>query len=109
MEDAYRADVKEVLDDLLLGMPGIKGGKAFGYPAYKVGRRIFAFVGGAGVGIKLNEARVQELMAEDPRCRIFEPAEGYLWPGWVSIDLADPDEYREYLDLLYEAIELISG
>ena len=32
----YDLDKKAIMDELLLGMPGVKGSKAFGYPAYKV-------------------------------------------------------------------------
>jgi hypothetical protein len=44
----YRDEVRAALDDLVLGIPGVKGGQAFSYPAYKVNGKVFAFVGGAG-------------------------------------------------------------
>ena len=65
---------KAVLDGLLLGMPGVKASKAFGYPAYKVNGRVFAFVG-TGVSIKLPAPRVQELIATHPDMKPFEVAD----------------------------------
>jgi hypothetical protein len=49
----HNAAHKDMMDGLLLGMPGVKGSKAFGYPAYKVNGKVFAFVGSQGVSIKL--------------------------------------------------------
>lgn len=43
----YRPAVKAVLDDLLPGaFPGVTISRAFGFPAYKIEGRIFAFTGG---------------------------------------------------------------
>jgi hypothetical protein len=53
VEINYREDIQAALDRFLIGIPGVKGGKAFGYPAYKVNGKIFCFVGGTGVSIKL--------------------------------------------------------
>ena len=42
---------KEVLDDVLLQIPGVVGGMMFGYPAYYINRKLFACIYEEGVGI----------------------------------------------------------
>ena len=72
MELRYRPDVKDVVDGMVLGMPGVKASKAFGHPAYKVNGKIFAFVGINGIALKLPAQRVQELIAAQPTTmRVF--------------------------------------
>ena len=107
--DNYRDDHKATMDALLLEMPGVKGGKAFGYPAYKVNGKVFCFVGGEGIGIKLSKERVAELVAQGAPYRPFEPVAGTVWKAWLSIDRADSDAYREDLPLLEEAMQTVAG
>jgi hypothetical protein len=110
MASKYRTDHKEVLDELLLVMPGVTGGKAFGYPAYKFGKKIFCFVGSSGVTIKLPEVRVAELIAENPgEMHIFSPADGYLWKGWLLIDRDDSEDFHQDRGLFDEAVAYVSG
>jgi len=42
MTSKYREDVKATLDGLLLGLPMVRAGKMFGYPAYYVKGKLFA-------------------------------------------------------------------
>lgn len=107
--DTYRTDHKTMLDALLLEIPGVKSGKAFGYPSYTIGGRVFAFVGGAGISLKLSEARVQALIAENPAMKPFEPAEGIIWRQWVSIDREDSSDYRDDIALMEESIAFVGG
>jgi hypothetical protein len=103
----HNPDHKAMLDDLLLGIPGVTGGQAFGYPAYKVRGKVFAFVGGAGIALKLPKARVDELVALGGPFRPFYPAEGYLWKSWVSIDREHSDKYRGDIALMEEAAQYV--
>ena len=109
MADNYRDDHKTVMDGLLLGMPGVKGGRAFGYPAYKIGGKVFCFVGGEGISVKLPLERVGELIASGPPFSPFEPVEGTVWKSWVSIDRADSDAYRADMAILEEAVGFVAG
>ena len=92
----------------LLVIPFVQGGQAFGYPAYKVGKKTFCFVGGDGIGVKLPENRVTELIDTHDAFHPFYPAEGILWKGWVSIVYEDSDDYRQHLDLYEESVEFVS-
>jgi hypothetical protein len=107
--DDYRPEVKAMLDKMLLHIPGVKSGKAFGYPAYKINAKVFAFVGGNGIAIKLGKARVDELIAQSESMRPFEVADGVIWKDWVSIEMDDPDLYRRYASLLDESIHFVAG
>lgn len=105
----YQPEIRAVMDDLLLPMPGVTGGKAFGYPAYKIGGRVFAFVGGQGIAVKLPAERVQALIAQGAPYSAFEPVPGTVWRAWVSIDHKDHDAYRHEIALLEEAAAFVGG
>jgi hypothetical protein len=77
-DHTYNEAHKTVLDGLLIGMPGVKASKAFGYPAYKVHGKIFAFVVSSGIAVKLPKLRVQELVETAPEMKPFEVAEGVI-------------------------------
>ena len=109
MADNYRDDHKVMIDSLVLGMPGVKGSKAFGYPAYKVNGKIFAFVGGGGMILKLGERRVQEVVASRPACKVFEVTDGVYWQAWLNIDHADSEDFVGDLDLIEEAVGFVAG
>lgn len=51
----FNADIKGVMDSMLLDMPQVKPGKMFGYPAYYVKGKMFACVYENGVGLKVPE------------------------------------------------------
>jgi hypothetical protein len=109
MHEDYRQDVLEILTEMLDGMPDVKVGKSFGYPAFKVGRKIFCFVGGDGISIKLGAARVQELIPTDPAFSVFEVMEGVTWKDWLGVDYADAEDYQQVMPLLQEAQENLHG
>jgi len=107
-DSRYIGDHKQVMDDLLLPIPFVNAGTAFGYPAYKIQKKVFCFVGGTGVSIKLPKARVAELIASHDAFHPFYPAEGILWKGWVSIIYEDSNDYRQHLDIYEESVEFVS-
>ena len=108
-EVTYQPGHKAILDDILLPVPGVKGGKMFGYPGYKVNNKVFAFVGGPGIALKLPAARVQQLIVENEAMLAFEPVEGTVWREWVSIHHDDSDAFQRYDDLYHESIEFVAG
>ncbi|MBC6936530.1 MAG: hypothetical protein DPW18_20705 [Chloroflexi bacterium] len=108
-EERYNPGHKTALDQILLAMPGVRDGKAFGYPAYKVSGKVFAFIGGMGMALKLPEGRVHELLQANPTMKPFEPTEGVFWREWVSIDHADPSAYEQYESLFAESIRFVTG
>lgn len=109
MSERYREDVKAQLDEMVLGMPGVKGGKAFGYPAYKVGGKVFAFVGERGIALKLPEKRVLEMVAQGDGIKHFEVADGIVWKAWVFIERTDAAAYEQDVALIEESVGFVAG
>lgn len=107
MAENYRADIKDMLDKLVLDMPGVIVGKAFGYPAYKIRGKVFAFVGGDGIALKLPEKAVHDLIETQDFASPFSPAEGVVWKQWVSITHDDADDYRTRLDLIEGSAQFV--
>jgi hypothetical protein len=107
-EHKHDPAVKDTFESLVKGMPGVKAGKAFGYPAYKVNGKVFAFVG-TGISIKLPAARVQELIASNPQMKVFEVADRVVWREWVSIQRPKPDDYAQDMDLFEESVLFVAG
>lgn len=103
MEDYHAA-----AEAILLALPGVKAGKAFGHPAYKVNRKIFAFFGSKGLTLKLPEAQVAELIASDPVFQPFSPAEGIVWKAWVAVRVSDPAEYVDHEPLMLESLTFVA-
>lgn len=107
-EDRYIVGHKQVMDELLLTIPFVTAGHAFGYPAYKIENKVFCFVGGVGIGLKLPKKRVVELIDTIDACHPFYPAEGILWKGWVSIVYRVSDDYRQHLDWYEASVAYVS-
>lgn len=109
IEERYSPHHKTLLDTIMLDIPGVTVGQAFGYPAYNINGKVFAFVGGPGMSLKLPEMRAKFLIATRPEIRPFEPAEGIVWKSWISIMPTDFHAYEQYEDLFHEAVEFVRG
>jgi len=109
MDTRYRDDVKDFLDELLLPIPGVKDGKAFGYPAFKVNGKIFMFVGGDGVSVKIPRARMADVMASDEAISQFSPGGNTVWKEWVTIVRETAEDYAQDLNLFEESVEYVAG
>jgi len=109
MDKNYREDHKAALDELLGVIPGVKISRAFGYPAYKIGRKIFCWVGQNGVTIKLPRPRVEALIASSDDMHPFGPTKETIWREWLQIDRENSDEYENDLSLFEESISYVSG
>ncbi len=105
----FRPEIKAVLDETLLLIPGVTAGKMFGYPGYKINGKAFSFVGGDGMSLKLPQERVQALLEESPAMRPFEPVEGTIWREWVAIIHDDASEYAQYEALFIESVQFVAG
>lgn len=104
----YNPDQKAKLDDMLLGIPGVKASTGFGYPVYKVNGKIFALVGSSGVAVKLPAPRVESLIDKQTKFP-FKVADQIIWHEWVSIQHADVEDYEADLELFQEALEYVAS
>jgi hypothetical protein len=75
----------------------------FGYPAFYVGRRLFACIYGDGVGLKLPGERVRSLAGE-PRIRPFQPYGKQRMREWVEICHERVEAYESERPLFAEAV-----
>ena len=89
----YNAELQVSLDDLLLDHPGVTTGVVFGLPCYKVNGVVFATLCGEGVGIKLPETRVKELL-EQPGFVPFRPFGRSRGTEFVQITHEYPRDYQ---------------
>ncbi len=105
-EHTYDEQRKAKMDEMLLVMPGVKASKAFGYPAYKINGKIFAFVGSKGVAIKLPATRVKALI-DGQVMKPFEVAEGNIWREWLSIQRDTFEDYEQDVALFEESVEFL--
>jgi hypothetical protein len=110
MADKFDEQQKQVVDDMLLGMPGVKSGKMFGYPAYKLDGKAFAFVVRNGVAVKLPETRTEALVSGDNGYSYFHPGDGKIvWREWVLIRRDKPEDYRDEYPLFEESLQFLMG
>lgn len=87
---------------------GARGGQMFGLPAIFLGRRLAACAYDDGVGIKLPEARVSELITEG-RATHFQPYGKSPMREWAHIAVLSPDDRARLRDLLDESAAHLSG
>jgi hypothetical protein len=100
----FNAAHKDVLDDLLLGHPGVRSGKMFGFPAYYAGKKLCICLYEQGVGVKLPEQSAARLLEEDPNVAPFQPMGKRKMREWVQIDLTRSEDYRRYEAVFEESV-----
>ena len=105
-ERNYDESRKAKMDEMLLVMPGVKASKAFGYPAYKINGKVFAFVGSKGVAIKLPAERVNALL-DGKMLKPFEVGDGHVWREWLSIQRETSEDYDQDTGLFEESVEFL--
>lgn len=98
---------KEVLDALLLPVPGVIAGTMFGYPAYYINKKLFACVYGEGVGIKVPEKVAGSLVGRKGIVR-FQPMGRKPMKEWIQINRKRSEDYRMDQEILKISIEYVS-
>ena len=103
----FNRNHKEVLDDILLQIPGVDAGRMFGYPAYYIDKKMFACIYGDGVGIKVPEHVADSMVGREGIVR-FQPMGRKPMKEWVQINRVHSDDYRNDLEILKLSIEYVS-
>jgi hypothetical protein len=103
----FNPEHKTVLDDLLLGLPHVRAGKMFGFPAYYVGKKLCICLYEQGVGIKLPEQSVAKLLETDPNATPFRPLGKPKMREWVQINLSNSKDYKKYKAVFEESIRYL--
>jgi len=98
---------KTALDGLLLGLPGVRPGKMFGYPAYYAGEKLSICLVEDGVGLKLPAERVTALLAEDPHTSPFQPLGRPKMREWLQINPESSEDLTAYLSVFEESVQFV--
>jgi hypothetical protein len=98
---------KQVLDEMLLKLPGTQAGKMFGFPGYWTGGKLFACLYGPGVGFKLPPERAAQALRE-PGFVPFTPR-GRAMSAWVMVKPKRATDLRRLYSLLRESLDFVSG
>ena len=99
---------KEVLDDILLQIPGVVGGTMFGYPAYYINRKLFACIYEEGAGIKVPEKIAESLVGRKGIVR-FQPKGRKPMKEWIQINRKRSEDYRRDQEILNISIDFVSS
>ncbi|MBM3331417.1 TfoX/Sxy family protein [candidate division WOR-3 bacterium] len=98
---------KQVLDEMLLKLPGARAGKMFGFPGYWTGGKLFACLYGPGVGFKLPPQRAAEILKK-PGFVPFTPR-GKQMAAWVMLKPGRAADLRRFESLFRESLDYVSG
>jgi len=104
----FNQEHKEVIDALLLQIPGVDPGRMFGYPAYYKDGKMFACIYGNGVAIKIPKDRVDSLVGQGGIVR-FRPMGRRQMKEWIQIDRERSEDYRNDLEILKISIDYVSS
>jgi hypothetical protein len=104
---AFNPEHKEVLDTLLLQIPGVVAGRMFGYPAYYVHGKLFACIYGEGVGIKVPEKVAGSLVGREGIVR-FQPRGRKPMKEWIQINRKRSEDYLMDQEILKISIDYVS-
>lgn len=98
----------KVIRQILRAYPEVREGTMFGYPAFFVGRRMFACVYGEGVGIKLPAEEVARLLTLAGTIA-FRPHGKRQMREWVQINRPRSAHYRRDIAVLEKSIRFVAG
>src|SRR5258708_7811528 len=90
---------KAQIDELLLKLPWVSARKIIGLDAYFVADKIFACIGGKGIGLRLPVATATELQFSRGDVVAFTPGGMASTREWIQIDRADAAGYVKDLEL----------
>jgi|WetSurMetagenome_2_1015567.scaffolds.fasta_scaffold158823_3 hypothetical protein len=100
----FNAAHKDVLDSLLLPVPGVVAGTMFGYPAYYIGGKLFACLYREGVAIKVPGPVADSLVGREGIVR-FQPRGRRPMKEWIQINRERSEDYRKDRELFKISID----
>lgn len=103
----FSPEHKAVLDELLLGYPGVRPGLMFGFPAYYAGAKLCITLYDQGVGLKLPAQSAAALLEANPNVIPFQPMGKSRMREWVQINLSRSEDYRQYMPVFEESIQYV--
>ena len=103
----FRPDHLTAIRGLLTRHEDVREGRMFGYPAFFIGRRMFACVYGDGVGIKV-PAELAVSLLERIGTEPFRPHGKSTMREWVQINHARSKDYQADLCVLLASIRFVA-
>jgi hypothetical protein len=100
---------KELIDALLLKLPGVSARKINGLDAYFVNDKMFACISGQGIGLRLSVAAATELQFSRDNVVPFQPSGLASSREWIQIDRAEAAEYEKDLQLFQDSLEFVKA
>lgn len=104
----FKPEVKQVVDSILLKNPSIVTGKMYGYPAYYINRKLLVCVYEEGIGIKVPENVVKELIGKEGIV-YFQPMGRAKMREWIQINREDPKEYLKDMPIFEASISYVES
>ena len=105
---AYHLDIKTVLDSFLLASELVTPGKMFGFPAYYVGKKLFACVYENGVGLKVPAETAARLIGAEG-VSPFIPMGRRQMKEWIYLTHPTADAFLEDRGLLESSAEYVAS
>ena len=105
---AYHLDIKTVLDSFLLANELVTPGKMFGFPAYYVGKKLFACVYENGVGLKVPAEAAARLIGAKG-VSPFIPMGRRQMKEWIYLTHPSPEAFWEDRALLESSAEYVAS
>jgi TfoX/Sxy family transcriptional regulator of competence genes len=99
---------KEVIDPMLLSIPGVEAGMMFGYPAYYVNGKMFACLYENGVGLKVPEHLANELIGKEGIDH-FVPLSRKVMREWIQITRERSEDYLKDEPIFRSSMEYVSS
>ena len=99
--------MKEQIDALLLGLPGVAARRIGGVDAYLVSDKMFACVGDKGLGLRLPAAVATELQFSCQYIGPFSPGGVASTREWVQIVRDDPVDFAKDMDLVQQSLDYV--
>ncbi|WP_323003168.1 hypothetical protein [Denitromonas sp.] len=100
---------KQLIDDVLLKLPGVKAKNIGGLDAYLVSDKMFACISGNGIGIRVPAATAVELQFSRGDVVPFQPRGMPSSREWVQIDRADAADYAQDIEVFQASIAFVKG
>ena len=107
--DAPESTRKAQIDAVLLKLPGVSTRKINGLDAYFVSDKMFAYISGDGVGLRLPAATANELQFSRDNVVPFQPGGMASSREWIQINRAEAAEYEKDLQLFRASLEFVKA
>jgi hypothetical protein len=107
--DALEPSRKELIDAVLLKLPGVSASKINNLDAYFVGGKMFACISGQGVGLRLPVATATELQFSRDNVVPFQPGGVASSREWIQINRSEAAEYEKDLELFRTSLEFVKA